>query len=74
MTNGLLEFTYNLKLDVKACYGLYKTDKDIPKYIKMHIDDGLALLNEEVNNRSNIDGFDDSIFNFPIDRINGKTN
>jgi DNA sulfur modification protein DndE len=39
-------------------YGLYKTDKDIPKYIKMHIDDGLILLNEEVNNRSNIDGFD----------------
>ena len=39
-------------------YGLYKTDKDIPKYIKMHIDDGLVLLNEEVNNRSNIDGFD----------------
>ena len=39
-------------------YGLYKTDKDIPKYIKMHIDDGLTLLNEEVNNRSNIDGFD----------------
>ena len=39
-------------------YGLYKTDKDIPKYIKMHIDDGLALLNEEVNNRNNIDGFD----------------
>ncbi len=39
-------------------YGLYKTDKDIPKYIKMHIDDGLALLNDEVNERSNIDGFD----------------
>lgn len=39
-------------------YGLYKTDKDIPKYIKMHIDDGLALLNEEVDNRNNIDGFD----------------
>jgi DNA sulfur modification protein DndE len=39
-------------------YDLYKTDKDIPKYIKMHIDDGLTLLNEEVNNRSNIDGFD----------------
>jgi DNA sulfur modification protein DndE len=39
-------------------YGLYKTDKDIPKYIKMHIDDGLSLLNEEVNKRSNIDGFD----------------
>jgi DNA sulfur modification protein DndE len=39
-------------------YGLYKTDKDIPRYIKMHIDDGLKLLNDEVNERSNIDGFD----------------
>ena len=39
-------------------YGLYKTDKDIGRYIKMHVDDGLQLLNEEVNNRSNIDGFD----------------
>lgn len=39
-------------------YGLYKTDKDIPRYIKMHIDDGLKLLNDEVNDRSNIDGFD----------------
>ncbi|OXG08894.1 DNA sulfur modification protein DndE [Flavobacterium araucananum] len=39
-------------------YGLYKTDKDIARYIKMHVDEGLQLLNEEVNNRSNIDGFD----------------
>lgn len=39
-------------------YGLYKTDKDIARYIKMHIDDGLQLLNDEVNDRSNIDGFD----------------
>ncbi|MDI5950277.1 DndE family protein [Flavobacterium yafengii] len=39
-------------------YGLYKTDKDIGRYIKMHVDEGLELLNEEVNNRSNIDGFD----------------
>jgi len=39
-------------------YGLYKTDKDIARYIKMHVDEGLKLLNEEVNNRSNIDGFD----------------
>lgn len=39
-------------------YGLYKTDKDIGRYIKMHVDDGLQLLNNEVNNRSNIDGFD----------------
>lgn len=39
-------------------YGLYKTDKDIAKYIKMHVDDGLQLLNVEVRERSNIDGFD----------------
>jgi DNA sulfur modification protein DndE len=39
-------------------YGLYKTDKDIGRYIKMHVDEGLQLLNEEVNERSNIDGFD----------------
>lgn len=39
-------------------YGLYKTDKDIGRYIKMHVDEGLKLLNDEVNERSNIDGFD----------------
>ena len=39
-------------------YGLYKTDKDLAKYIKMHVDDGLQLLNEEVNSRNNMDGFD----------------
>jgi len=39
-------------------YGLYKTDKDIGRYIKMHVDDGLQLLNDEVNSLSNMDGFD----------------
>ena len=39
-------------------YGIHITDKDLPKYIKMHIDDGLQLLNKELNQRSNIDGFD----------------
>ena len=46
-------------------YGLYITDKDIGRYIKMHIDDGLQLLQEEVNKRSNTDGFD-----FLTDKIN----
>jgi DNA sulfur modification protein DndE len=31
----------------------------------MHVDDGLQLLNNEVNERSNIDGFD-----FLIEKIN----
>jgi DNA sulfur modification protein DndE len=35
-------------------YGLYKTDKDIARYIKMHIDDGLQLLNDEVNTQTKI--------------------
>ena len=39
-------------------YSIHITDKDLPKYIKMHIDDGLQLLNEELNQRTNIDGFD----------------
>lgn len=45
-------------------YGLYKTDKDIPKYIKMHIDDGLELINEELEKNPNLDGFD-----FVIEKI-----
>lgn len=57
-------FDYYLGL-VCVHYNLYKTDKDLPKYIKMHIDDGLQLLNEETNQRSNIDGFD-----FLIEKIN----
>jgi DNA sulfur modification protein DndE len=39
-------------------YGLYKTDKDVSKYIKMHVDHGLRLLNQEVEERTNLDGFD----------------
>lgn len=39
-------------------YGVHISDKDLSKYVKMHIDDGLELLNEEINQRSNIDGFD----------------
>ncbi len=39
-------------------YNIHITDKDLPKYIKLHIDDGLQLLNNEVEQRSNIDGFD----------------
>jgi DNA sulfur modification protein DndE len=39
-------------------YGLYKTDKDLPKYIKLHIDSGLVKINSEILERPNIDGFD----------------
>ena len=39
-------------------YDLHISDKDLVKYIKIHIDEGLQLLNEEMNQRSNIDGYD----------------
>jgi DNA sulfur modification protein DndE len=39
-------------------YSIHISDKDLGKYVKMHIDDGLNLLNEEVVSNSNIDGFD----------------
>lgn len=45
-------------------YNIYKTDKDIPKYIKIHIDHGLELINKEISQNSNLSGFD-----FLIDKI-----
>ena len=39
-------------------YNLYRTDKDIPGYIKMHIDDGLELIDEEIKENPNLNGFD----------------
>jgi len=48
-------------------YDIHITDKDLPKYIKMHIDDGLKLLNDELNQRSNIDGFD-----FLVEKIENR--
>ncbi len=45
-------------------YGLYKTDKDIPKYIKLHIDNGLQLMNKELRDNPNLNGYD-----YLIDKI-----
>jgi DNA sulfur modification protein DndE len=39
-------------------YGLYKTDKDIAKYIKIHIDNGLDLINKLFINNKNYTGLD----------------
>ena len=45
-------------------YNLYKTDKDIAKYIKMHIDDGLEIMNAELKDNPNLNGMD-----YLIDKI-----
>ncbi len=50
-------------------YGLYKTDKDIPKLIKMHIDDGLELINSELNKNPQTENFD-----FIVKKINSGLN
>ncbi|MES2382157.1 MAG: DndE family protein [Bacteroidota bacterium] len=39
-------------------YNLYKSDKDIAKYIKMHIDHGLTLINKLFEDNKNYSGLD----------------
>ena len=39
-------------------YNIHKTDKDVPRYLKMHIDDCLELINLEVANKDTITGTD----------------
>ncbi len=34
-------------------YGIYKTDENIPKYMKLHIDDGLERMNKIFSNSNN---------------------
>ena len=45
-------------------YGLHKTDYDIPKYMKMHIDDGLELISEHTKENPNL-----PLFDFIIEQI-----
>src|SRR5690606_7433579 len=39
-------------------YGLYKSDKDIGKYIKMHMDHGLTIMNKLFEENKNYTGLD----------------
>ena len=45
-------------------YGIYKTDFDIPRYIKMHIDDGLSLISEMTKENPNL-----PLFDFVVEQI-----
>ena len=56
-------YTFYLAL-ICTHYDIYKTDKDIPKYIKMHIDDGIELMSSELEGNPNLNGFD-----YLIDKI-----
>ena len=46
-------------------YNLYKSDKDIGKYIKMHIDHGLTVMNKLFDENKNYSGLD-----FLLENIN----
>jgi len=50
-------FAYYIAL-ICLHYSIYKTDKDIPKYMKMHIDNGLELINKELKSKPHLSGFD----------------
>ncbi len=39
-------------------YKIYKTNQEIPKYLKLHIDDGIELLYDEVKSNPNLLGTD----------------
>lgn len=39
-------------------YSIKSTDKDIPKYFKLHLDDGLEKVSAEVKDNPNLIGFD----------------
>ena len=39
-------------------YNLHNSNKDIPKYIKLHIDHGLQLLEQEYGDTNNISGLE----------------
>lgn len=39
-------------------YQIKSTDKDLPRYIKLHLDDGLELIDKDVKDNPNLVGFD----------------
>ena len=45
-------------------YGIHKTDANIAKYVKMHIDDGLELIAKAMDDNPNL-----PIFDFILDHI-----
>ncbi len=40
---------------ISVKYGLHSSDRDIPRYIKMHVDDGLKKLNSLLANTKNLE-------------------
>ena len=41
-----------------AHYGVKDTDKDLPRYFKLHLDDGLERIDNDLRDNPNLFGFD----------------
>ena len=52
-----------------SLYGISENDKNIPRLFKVHIDDGLQLIDKELKDNPNISGFD-----YLLDKINEGLN
>lgn len=39
-------------------YQIKSTDKDLPRYFKVHLDDGLEMIDKDVKDNPNLVGFD----------------
>ena len=39
-------------------YNINEEDKDMPRYIKMHLDDGLEMISKDIKDNPNLTGFD----------------
>ena len=50
---------------VCTLYGIPDTDKDIPRYFKLHLDDGLERIAKDVKENPNLVGYD-----YLFDKIN----
>lgn len=48
-----------------SLYGITEKDKDIPRLFKMHLDDGLQLIDKELKDNPNMSGFE-----YLLDKIN----
>ena len=57
---------YNIYL-ARLCthYNIEDSDKDIPRYLKIHLDDGLEMISLDLKQNPNLVGFD-----YLFDRIN----
>ena len=52
-----------------SLYGISENDKNIPRLFKVHLDDGLQLIDKELKDNPNISGFD-----YLLDKINEGLN